>query len=100
MEHDYYSNTTRVYTYEIDLTKLFTDGTAGHISKNDTNDKKNTASFDYSAVKFTMRGATQPKSEDNAQNNNEKWEELHFVTLGDGYYRVLDEFSDAEKYAT
>ena len=100
MEHDYYSNTTRVYTYEIDLTKLFTDGTAGHISKNDTNDKKNTASFDYSAVKFTMRGATQPKSEDNAQNNNEKWEELHFVKLGDGYYRVLDEFSDAEKYAT
>lgn len=100
MEHDYYSNTTRVYTYEIDLTKLFTDGTAGHISKNDTNDKKNTASFDYSAVKFTMRGATQPKSEDNAQNKNEKWEELHFVKLGDGYYRVLDEFSDAEKYAT
>lgn len=100
MEHDYYSNTTRVYTYEIDLTKLFTDGTAGHISKNDTNDKKNTASFDYSAIKFTMRGATQPKSEDNAQNKNEKWEELHFVKLGDGYYRVLDEFSDAEKYAT
>lgn len=100
MEHDYYSNTTRVYTYEIDLTKLFTDSTAGHISKNDTNDKKNTASFDYSAVKFTMRGATQPKSEDNAQNKNEKWEELHFVKLGDGYYRVLDEFSDAEKYAT
>ena len=98
MEHDYYSNTTRVYTYEIDLTKLFTDGTAGHISKNDTNDKKNTASFDYSAVKFTMRGLTQERSEDYTANHNEAWEELHFIKLDDGYYRVLDEYSDQKRY--
>ena len=49
--HDYYSNTTAVYTYEIDLTKLFTDGTAGggHLSTNAAqtagNGAKNTNSF-------------------------------------------------------
>ena len=100
MEHDYYSNTTRVYTYEINLTKLFTDGTAGHVSKNDTNDAKNSASFDYSAVKFTMRGLTQAGSEDYSANHNEVWEDLHFVKLDDGYYRVLDEYSDQMKYDT
>ena len=98
MEHDYYSNTTRVYTYELDLTKLFTDGTAGHVSKNDTNATKNSASFDYSAVKFTVRGSTQEGSEDYVANHNEKWEELHFIKLDDGYYRVLDEYSDQKKY--
>ena len=96
MEHDYYSNTTRVYTYELDLTKLFTDGTAGHVSKNDTNETKNSASFDYSAVKFTMRGSTTEGSEDYAING--EWEELHFVRTGDGTYRVLDEYSDGERY--
>ena len=98
MEHDYYSNTTRVYTYELDLTKLFTDGTAGHVSKNDTNATKNSASFDYSAVKFTVRGSTQEGSEDYVANHNEKWEELHFIKLDDGYYRVLDEYSDQKRY--
>lgn len=98
MKHDYYSNTTRVYTYELDLTKLFTDGTAGHVSKNDTNETKNSASFDYSKVKFTMRGSTTEGSEDYEING--QWEDLHFVRTGDGTYRVLDEYSDGERYDT
>ncbi len=100
MEHDYYSNTTRVYTYELDLTKLFTDGTAGHVSKNDTNDTKNSASFDYSDVKFTVRGSVMEGSEDYAMAQESNWEELHFLKLGDGRYQVLDEYSTGEKYDT
>lgn len=100
MEHDYYSNTTRVYTYELDLTKLFTDGTAGHVSKNDTNDTKTSASFDYSDVKFTVRGSVSEGSEDWAMAENADWEELHFLKLGDGRYQVLDEYSTGEKYDT
>ena len=100
MEHDYYSNTTRVYTYELDLTKLFTDGTAGHVSKNDTNGTKTSASFDYSDVKFTVRGSVSEGSEDWAMAENADWEELHFLKLGDGRYQVLDEYSTGEKYDT
>ena len=100
MDHDYYSNTTRVYTYELDLTKLFTDGTAGHVSKNDTNDTKTSASFDYSDVKFTVRGSVSEGSEDWAMAENADWEELHFLKLGDGRYQVLDEYSTGEKYDT
>lgn len=92
MEHDYYSNTTKVFTYEIDLTKLFTDGTAGYVSKNDANQ----TSFDYSKVKFTVRGSVTEGSEDYASSG--EWEQLHFLKLSDGHYQVLDEFSTKEKY--
>lgn len=95
MEHDYYSNTTKVFTYEIDLTKLFTDGTAGYVSKND----ENGTSFDYSQVKFTVRGSVSEGSEDYALSSGE-WEDLHFLKLSDGHYQVLDEFSTGEKYDT
>lgn len=96
-EHDYYSNTTRVYTYEMDLTKLFTDGTAGYVSKNDTNKKKNSASFDYSAVKFTVRGSVQIGSE-HADNAGGDWEDLIFIRTGDGTYRVWDKWTDGGNY--
>lgn len=97
MEHDYYSNTTKVFTYEMDLTKLFTDGTAGHISKNDTNAKKNSASFDYSAVKFTVRGSVKAGSED-FQNAGGEWEQMIFIRTGDGTYRVFDKYTDGGDY--
>lgn len=64
-EHDYYSNTVKVFTYELDLTKLFTDGTQGNVSKHDTTGTHdNNREFDYSKVKFTVRGATQSQSDD------------------------------------
>lgn len=97
MEHDYYSNTTRVYTYEMDLTKLFTDGTKGYVSKNDTNATKNSASFDYSAVKFTVRGSVKAGSED-AANAGGEWEDLYFIRTGDGTYRIWDKWTDGGNY--
>lgn len=98
-EHDYYSNTTKVFTYELDLTKLFTDGTAGYVSKNDTNDKKNSASFDYSQVKFTVRGSVAKNSEHYANTNDDSgWEQMLFIRTGDGTYRVWDSYTDGGKY--
>ena len=98
MEHDYYSNTTKVFTYEIDLTKLFTDGTAGYVSKNDTNETKTSASFDYSQVKFTVRGSVKAGSEHAANAGDDEWEELVFIRTGDGTYRVWDKYTDGGEY--
>lgn len=99
MEHDYYSNTTKVFTYELDLTKLFTDGTKGYVSKNDTNETKNSASFDYSQVKFTVRGSVKPGSEDYVNTgDNSGWEQMIFIRTGDGTYRVWDPYTDGGKY--
>lgn len=92
MEHDYYSNTTRVYTYEIDLTKLFTDGTAGYVSKNATNEEKTSASFDYSAVKFSVKGYVSENSEHSKDGKGT--EQLQFIRTGDGTYRVYDPATD------
>lgn len=98
MEHDYYSNTTKVFTYELDITKVFTDGTAGYVSKNATNATKNSASFDYSAVKFTVRGSVKAGSEHatqaKAEGAPEGWEDLIFIRTGDGTYRVYDQATD------
>ena len=96
-EHDYYSNTTRVFTYEMDLTKLFTDGTKGYVSKTATNEKKNSASFDYSAVKFTVRGSVKNGSESGEQ-AGDTWEQLKFIRTGDGTYRVYDHYTDGVTY--
>ena len=102
MEHDYYSNTTKVFTYELDLTKVFTDGTAGYVSKNDTNDKKNSSSFAYSNVKFTVRGSVKDGSEHDVQAKAEGapsgWEDLTFIRTGDGTYRVWDKRTDGGDY--
>lgn len=92
MEHDYYSNTTKVFTYEINLTKLFTDGTAGggDISKNAANAEKNDKTFNYSQVKFTVRGSVDPKSEDGVAAGG-NWEQIIFKKVGDGVYKVFDD---------
>ena len=106
--HDYYSNTTAVYTYEIDLTKLFTDGTAGggHISTNAAqtadNGAKNTNSFNYSQVKFTVRGSltagsTHAKTAEAATGDG-NWEQMIFIRTGDGTYRVWDHYTDGGTY--
>lgn len=64
-EHDYYSNTTKVFTYELDLTKTFTNGTKGFISKNKTGGEAgNNTEFDYTKVKFAIRGAVRGTSLD------------------------------------
>ena len=94
MEHDYYSNTTKVFTYELDLTKVFTDGTAGYVSKNATNEDKTSASFDYSAVKFTVSGSVKAGSEDYVEAGNSEWEDMIFIRTGDGTYRVWDKRTD------
>lgn len=107
-EHDYYSNTTAVYTYEIDLTKTFTDGTAGggEISTNAAstaaNGSKNTNSFDYSQVKFTVRGSINPDSLHGitslADSGDNTYEQIIFVRTGDGTYRVWDSYTDGGRY--
>ena len=107
-EHQYYSNTVSVFTYEIDLTKTFTDGTAGggQISTNAANTanngSKNTNSFNYSQVKFTIRGSVNPASADaagaNADIGSTDWEQMYFIRTGDGTYRVWDSFTDGGRY--
>ena len=95
MEHDYYSNTTKVFTYEIDLTKMFTDGTQGYVSKND----ENQTSFQFKDVKFTVRGSVQEGSVDSLKEDySNGYEDLIFVKVGDGQYRVWDRFTDGGVY--
>ena len=106
MDHDYYSNTTRVYTYEIDLTKTFTDGTRGGGDLSTTKadganlnaaGDKNTYTFDYSQVKFTVRGSVDPDSE-HANTSNDSWEQMIWIRTGDGTYRVWDKYTDGGNY--
>lgn len=112
-EHDYYSNTTKVYTYEMDLTKTFTDGTKGYVSKNDGSGKNGEGkSFDYSQVKFTMRGAVAKGSTDSnaavkkvlpgtsmkMDGGDETHEQMLFVQLEDGYYQVWDKYTNSGSY--
>lgn len=118
-EHDYYSNTTKVFTYELDLTKTFTDGTKGHVSKTDKDGTHgNNKSFDYSKVKFTIRGEVGQNSKGSidAQNNattgivngkevsqtvtggDKDYEQLLFIRTGDGTYRVWDKYTDGGNY--
>lgn len=95
MEHDYYSNTTKVFTYEIDLTKMFTDGTQGYISKNSAE----RTSFQFKDVKFTVRGSVQEGSIDSLKPEySEGYEDLIFVRVGDGQYRIWDPFTDGGLY--
>lgn len=110
MEHEYYSNTVKAFTYELDLTKLFTDGTKGYMSKTATNANKTVASFDYSAVKFIVRGTTTEGSEDyegsagikDIVGNNsadDTYEDLIFIRVDDGVYRVWDKQTDGSDYS-
>ena len=69
-EHDYYSNTCRVYTYELDITKMIPDMPAGK---------------DYSSVGFTMTGS---QSEGRTEN-------LQFIKDVEGTYHIYDPVSDA-----
>lgn len=95
MEHDYYSNTTKVFTYEIDLTKMFTDGTQGYISKN----SPERTSFQFDAVKFKVRGSVQEGSVDSLKPEySEGYEDLIFVRVGDGEYRIWDKYTDGGNY--
>lgn len=107
-EHDYYSNTTHVYTYELDLTKTFSDGTKG-VKMNEAGHKTDTADsgsqFDYKAVRFTLEGSVADKSVDYKEANkagsilnpNDKtdgtadttnYEQVLFERTGDGTYKV------------
>lgn len=96
-QHDYYSNTTKVYTYELDLTKIFSEGTKGYVSKSDTNESKTSASFDYSAVKFTVKGSVKAGSED-AEAAGGNQEDIIFIRVDDGVYRVWDKQTDGGDY--
>lgn len=69
-EHDYYSNTCRVYTYELDLVKYIKD------IKEDE---------DYSDVAFKITGSTSKDAE-----------QLRFVKEDDGVYHIYDIVSDLE----
>lgn len=79
-EHDYYSNTCKVYTYEMDITKSIPK------LKDDE---------DYSAVSFTM---TANILEDN--NDVETTENVVFVKENEGIYHVYDAISDANAITT
>ena len=74
-EHDYYSNTCKVYTYEMDITKSI---------------PKLKDTEDYSAVSFTMTGSV---LEDG--NDSETTEDIVFVKESDGVYHIYDAVSDA-----
>ena len=94
-EHDYYSNTTHVYTYELDLTKTFSDGTKGfklNAANHKTDTDESGSQFDYTAVRFTMEGSVAEGSVDAAAAANtdatEGYENLLFIRTGDGRYRV------------
>lgn len=91
MDHDYYSNTVKVFTYELDLTKIFTDGTQGNVSKN----ADGKPSFDYKQVKFTVRGSVTDGSE---HSDGSGWEDLIFIRTGDGTYRVWDKATDGGEW--
>lgn len=67
-EHDYYSNTCRVYTYEMDVTK--------NIPKLKDNEN-------YSSVRFTMTGQY-------IKGENTGYEEMLFMKDGEGEYHVYD----------
>ena len=69
-EHDYYSNTCKVYTYELDLVKYI---------KNIGEDQ------DYSNVAFTITGSTSKGTED-----------LKFVQEDAGVYHIYDGTYDLE----
>lgn len=69
-EHDYFSNTCRVYTYELDITKMI------------PNMKQGT---DYSGVSFSMTGSMA----------NSQTEDIQFVKDGDGEYHVYDPVTEA-----
>ena len=118
-EHDYFSNTTKVFTYELDLTKTFTDGTKGHISKTDEDGTHgNSKEFDYSKVKFTIRGEVAEGSKGSADavankttglingvedaqtvtGGDADFEQLLFIRTGDGTYRVWDKYTDGGGY--
>lgn len=119
-EHSYYSNTTKVFTYELDITKTFTDGTKGHVSKTDEDGTHgNNKSFDYSKVKFTVRGEVATGSVDSqlavdnqtaglvntgtqvtqkVTGGDDKYEQLLFIRTGDGTYRVWDKYTDGGTY--
>lgn len=93
MEHDYYSNTTKVFTYEVGMTKLFTDGTQGYVSKNDAD----ASSFQYSDVTFTVRGSVSAGSED-AVGTTDGYEEILFWRDDEGRYHVYDPWTHSSSY--
>lgn len=68
-EHDYYSNTCKVYTYEMDLTKTVSSLKDGQ---------------DYTAVSFTMTGEVE----------NQNPEQVQFIREGSGVYHIFDEKYD------
>lgn len=67
-EHDYYSNTCRVYTYEMDVTK---------------NIPKLKDDEDYSSVRFTMTGEVK-------KDDSTTFEEIQFIKDGEGEYHIYD----------
>lgn len=69
-EHDYYSNTCRVYTYELDLTKMIPNMPNG---------------MDYTSVGFTMTGSTADGGTEN----------LQFIKDGEGQYHIYDQYTEA-----
>jgi fimbrial isopeptide formation D2 family protein len=73
-EHDYYSNTCKVYTYEMDITKSI---------------PKLKDTEDYSSVSFTMTGNM---LEDN--NDTETTEDIVFVKEDEGVYHIYDGLND------
>ena len=86
-EHDYYSNTCRVYTYELDLTKTAT----------------RSAKKDFENVAFKVEGSFRDttngiNNDINAQDKNYKT--LSFVKVGDGEYKVYDPISNAGQDVT
>lgn len=81
-EHDYYSNTCRVYTYELDLTKTAT----------------RSANKDFENVAFKIEGSHRDTT--NGVNNDvtaesKEYTTLSFVNIGDGEYKVYDPVSNA-----
>lgn len=76
-EHDYYSNTCKVFTYEMDITKTI---------------PKLSADEDYSSVALTIK-ANYHKGED-------EQESLSFIKEEDGVYHIFDNIYDTEDEAT
>lgn len=88
-EHDYYSNTCRIYTYEIDLKKTLNEKIHGAEDKSALD-----LPLDYSKVKFTVQGE---RKANGAAAANE-FADVIFYKEGDGVYHVYDPVTDGGTY--
>jgi LPXTG-motif cell wall-anchored protein len=92
-EHDYYSNTCRVYTYEIDLKKNLNQKIHGAEDKSALD-----LPMDYGAVKFTVLGSNNAPGQGDADEPEVVMRDVIFCKEDDGVYHVYDPVTDGGTY--